>query len=175
MFKKLLVALDTSTPSEEVFLTALDLAQVHQASLLLLHVLSTQEDGSPNLADLSGLGYYPMADEQILEAYQERWQAYEKRGWDQLQFWSEKALASGVAVESTQTLGQPGPCICQIAQEADVDLILVGRRGRAGLTELVLGSVSNYVLHHAPCSVLVVQGEKVRARAAAMQGSSAAV
>ncbi|NEO65320.1 MAG: universal stress protein, partial [Moorea sp. SIO4G2] len=37
-------------------------------------------------------------------------------------------------------------------------LIVLGRRGLGGLKEMVLGSVSNYVVHHAPCSVLVVQG-----------------
>lgn len=34
----------------------------------------------------------------------------------------------------------------------------MGRRGHKGLSEILLGSVSNYVVHHAPCSVLVLQG-----------------
>ncbi|MEO0350033.1 MAG: universal stress protein, partial [Cyanobacteria bacterium P01_A01_bin.15] len=40
----------------------------------------------------------------------------------------------------------------------NADLIMMGRRGRSGFSELLLGSVSNYVMHHAPCSVLTVQG-----------------
>ncbi|MCZ8054719.1 MAG: universal stress protein, partial [Microcystis sp. LE19-12.2C] len=47
--------------------------------------------------------------------------------------------------------------ICKVAREENIDLIVIGRRGRSGLGELFLGSVSNYVLHHAPCSVLIVQ------------------
>ncbi|MEA5469202.1 universal stress protein [Spirulina sp. 06S082] len=39
------------------------------------------------------------------------------------------------------------------------DLIAIGRCGHSGLTELFLGSVSNYVLYHAFCSVLIVQGK----------------
>ncbi|MDB9482953.1 universal stress protein, partial [Dolichospermum circinale CS-537/05] len=35
-------------------------------------------------------------------------------------------------------------------------LIMMGRRGRSGLAEFFLGSQSNYVLHHAPCSVQIV-------------------
>ncbi|NEO28803.1 MAG: universal stress protein, partial [Kamptonema sp. SIO4C4] len=35
--------------------------------------------------------------------------------------------------------------------------VIIGRRGRVGLSEILLGSVSNYVLHHAPCAVMVVQ------------------
>jgi phage terminase large subunit GpA-like protein len=37
---------------------------------------------------------------------------------------------------------------------------MVGHRGRTGLSEFLLGSVSNYVMHHAPCSVLVVNNPK---------------
>ena len=38
---------------------------------------------------------------------------------------------------------------------------MVGSHGRTGIRELLLGSVSNYVLHHALCSVLVVQGSRL--------------
>lgn len=50
--------------------------------------------------------------------------------------------------------------ICELARNWNADLIILGRRGRTGLSELLLGSVSNYVLHHAPCSVLTVQQPK---------------
>ena len=36
--------------------------------------------------------------------------------------------------------------------------MVIGRRGHKNISEMFLGSVSNYVMHHAPCSVLVVQG-----------------
>ncbi|MGF1673753.1 MAG: universal stress protein, partial [Rivularia sp. (in: cyanobacteria)] len=51
----------------------------------------------------------------------------------------------------------PGYMICNVARSREVDLIVVGRHGRTGLSEFFLGSVSNYVLHHAPCSVLTIQ------------------
>ena len=46
--------------------------------------------------------------------------------------------------------------ICQRAKVWQADLIIVGSHGRTGLSELFLGSVSNYVMHHAPCSVMVI-------------------
>jgi len=46
--------------------------------------------------------------------------------------------------------------ICELAIDWNADLIMMGRRGRSGIAEFFLGSVSNYVLHHAPCSVQIV-------------------
>lgn len=63
----------------------------------------------------------------------------------------------GINAEFKILFGDPSRVICEIAQAWNADLIIIGRRGRTGLSELFLGSVSNYVLHHAPCSVLTVQ------------------
>jgi len=61
-----------------------------------------------------------------------------------------------VDAEFTQNTGSPGRVICEIAKAWQADLIILRRRGYSGLTEMLLGSVSNYVLHHAPCSIHVV-------------------
>jgi nucleotide-binding universal stress UspA family protein len=68
-----------------------------------------------------------------------------------------EAVAAGVNAESNQVSGDAGKAICEEALVWGADLIVLGRRGRSGLSELFLGSTSNYVLHHAPCSVLTVQ------------------
>jgi nucleotide-binding universal stress UspA family protein len=73
-----------------------------------------------------------------------------------LQSWSSQANTSGVNTEFTQNTGSPGRMICELATDWNADLIIMGRRGRSGLAEFFLGSVSNYVLHHAPCSVQIV-------------------
>ncbi|MFZ4514954.1 MAG: universal stress protein [Acidimicrobiia bacterium] len=53
-------------------------------------------------------------------------------------------------------LGEPASTICEVAAREGFDLIVVGRRGRNPLTELVLGSVSHRISRHAPCPVVVV-------------------
>ena len=52
--------------------------------------------------------------------------------------------------------GQPHQFIIQEAKEKGIDLILMGTHGRSGLKRLLLGSVAQNVIGHAPCPVMVV-------------------
>lgn len=156
MFHKILVAVDSSSHSNHVFDAALALAKANQAHLMLLHVLSVEEEGSPSMPISSGFSYYPILNDTTLEVYQSQWRAFEEKGLNLLRRYTETATEAGIPTEFTQTPGSPGRMICEQAKMWGADLIMVGRRGRSGLSELLLGSVSNYVLHHATCSVLTV-------------------
>ncbi|MGB7413547.1 MAG: universal stress protein, partial [Thermosynechococcaceae cyanobacterium] len=101
--------------------------------------------------------YYPGLSDLPLETYRETWEKLEAQGLERLQIYQTQAMLHSVSTEYTQTSGSPGRTICDLAQHWEADLILMGCRGRAGLSQLVLGSVSNDVMHHAPCSVLVVK------------------
>jgi len=156
MFKKILVALDRSEIGQQVFEEALGLAKLTQASLMLVHVLSPEEDGSPYVSMLSNFDYYPGLSSQSFELYQKQWDDFKNKGIQMLQFFCAQATAVNVNTEFTQNIGNPGRIICDCAHSHSADLIVMGRRGRSGLMELFLGSVSNYVLHHAPCTVHVM-------------------
>ena len=54
--------------------------------------------------------------------------------------------------------GDPGHQIAQYAEEAKADLIVLPSHGRSGLQRLLIGSVAERVVRHAPCPVLVVRG-----------------
>lgn len=70
-----------------------------------------------------------------------------------------KTFADRVAaVDRSVVVGLPGDVLVHAAEAKDIDLLVVGARGLGALKRLVLGSVSERVLHHAPCSVLVVHG-----------------
>jgi nucleotide-binding universal stress UspA family protein len=157
---KILVALDRSELSKQIFEQALALAKVTQASLMLLHVLSTEEEGSPNVpivySGYSALNYYSAVSSQTLEVYQEQWNAFKHESLEMLQSFCAQADIAGVTTEFSQNSGSPGRSICDVSHNWGADLIIMGRRGNTGLKELFLGSVSNYVLHHAPCSVYIV-------------------
>ena len=67
------------------------------------------------------------------------------------------ATALSVAAEQRVELGRPGPVICQFAADAHADVVVVGSRGLGLLRRALLGSTSSYVVHNAPCPVLVVR------------------
>ncbi len=69
---------------------------------------------------------------------------------------TNQANAKGVQTEFFQKSGEPGKVICELADTEKADLVIVGSHGRRGLGEFLVGSVSNYVMHRAPCSVMVV-------------------
>lgn len=157
MFHKILVAMDTSAIGKQVFDQALALAKATDACLMLLHVLSVEEEGSPNMPRFSSRGYYPGAHDETLEFDLKQWEVFKEQGLELLRSRQTDATAQGVSSEFTQIPGNPGRTICDLVRNWGADLIVMGRRGHSGLSELILGSVSNYVLHHAPCSVFVVQ------------------
>jgi len=158
MYKKLLVAVDLSPRNEEVFETGLDLARQSGASLMLVHVPSSDAPESPTMPTLIGPDYYPSSTTaSVMEIYEKLWRAYEEKGLEVLKRFAEKARQVDVPIEYAQSAGIPGKTICQLARDSEADLIVIGRRGHSGFNELIAGSVSNYVMHHAPCSVLIVQ------------------
>ena len=155
MFAKILVAIDSSPMGKTIFDKALDLAKSTGASMMLLHVLS-YEDGMP-MPTSFGREYYTGLSSKALEIYQQQYKESENQSLKLLQTLASQAISAGISTEFSQNHGSPGQTICDLALNSSADLVVMGRRGRSGINELILGSVSNYVLHHACCSVLVVQ------------------
>lgn len=70
---------------------------------------------------------------------------------------TERARRAGVAdIHPLSDHGDPAATILSTAEREAVDLIVVGRRGLGGLSQLLLGSVSRSVVDHARCAVTVV-------------------
>ena len=69
----------------------------------------------------------------------------------------------GLSAEAAVRDGEPGPAIVEEAKEWGADLV-VGSRGHTGLKRVLAGSVSQYVVDHAPCPVEVVHAKKSEGR-----------
>jgi nucleotide-binding universal stress UspA family protein len=151
MFEKILVTIDDAESSRSIFDEALMLTKVNQSSLMLIHVLAIVDNVYPGNTVIG-------ISESAMQAYAKRLEIRERTGIEKLQSLASEAIAAGIPTEFTQNIGDPGKLICEIATNWNADLIIIGRRGLRGLSELFMGSTSNYVLHHAPCSVLTIQG-----------------
>ncbi len=157
-FKKILVAIDNSPLCPYVFEKTLALAQSNQGIIKLLHCISPEGIVEPMLLDAS---LDPtMSSTLMANDYQTQQILMERRladGQALLKQYDETATRQKVSTESECVFGDAGDQLCEVAKVWAADVVVVGRRGRTGLAEALLGSVSNYVVHHAPCSVLVVQ------------------
>jgi nucleotide-binding universal stress UspA family protein len=157
-FQRILVALDHSCLSESVFSYALDLAQAYKASLKLFHCLTIEAMGETAMPSVPGeVGHYTGLVDNVYSVQQIGLQGRAEQVQTLLQNYSNMATSQGISTELEQQVGSPGQWLCQVAKDWGADLIVLGRRGRKGLAEAFLGSVSNHVVHHAPCSVLVIQ------------------
>lgn len=135
--RKILVPIDFSDESKQALGTARSLALDHGASLVLVAVAPppppTTEPFLP-ATEYPGLVAGMRRDMEALEAD-----------------------ISDLSVESHVLGGPPGPSIVAIAKDCEADLIVMETHGRSGLNRLVMGSVAEYVLRHAPCPVLTMK------------------
>lgn len=69
----------------------------------------------------------------------------------------EHLMAQGFEASSRVVAGDAAAMILNTAETEGVDLIVVGSHGRSGLQRFLMGSVSERVMRHAPCSTLVVR------------------
>jgi nucleotide-binding universal stress UspA family protein len=77
--------------------------------------------------------------------------------------WSLPLRRSGVPFRLIFEEGSPGPGLIEVAQREAAGLIVTGSRGLGGFRELIIGSVSHYVVQHADIPVVVVPSDR-RAR-----------
>lgn len=160
MLNKILVAIDYSDFSRHVLDQAIALAKKVGSQITLLHVLTSRDSGYPDNSIFTAFDFIPAESTryaEIMQRYDQQWQEYMDRNLKMLQSFAREVEAQGVEVDYYQRFGEPGTTICGVGRDLSVDTIVIGRRGHRGVSELFLGSISNYVLHHAPCSVWVIQ------------------
>ncbi|MGD1953190.1 MAG: universal stress protein [Leptolyngbyaceae cyanobacterium] len=155
MFSKILAPIQDTVTDQVVFEKALALAKQNDSRLMLLHVISSDMRNTPMLPNPT-LYRYPVITDELMQDYRQRWEDIENQGLNMLKALAEQAEAAGVKVEFSQNIGNTGDVICHIAANWDADLVVIRQPDRSKLDELFLGSISNYVLHHAACPVLTV-------------------
>jgi len=119
-----------------------------------IRVISVVDMALPLSVDIYA-GYQPSTEE-IENAVKENTERILAAAGDKL-----KAIFAGKNISIVTELlnGSPESRIVEKAEETEADLIIVGSHGYNRWERLLLGSVSDSVIHHAPCSVLVVRSK----------------
>ena len=140
VYSHILLAVDFTPVTDTVTQQALELCQAFKARLSLVHVVEfTQMDMSNDLV----LPQELELDQELMKQSKQRIEELAVRlGVDK----------SGCFVSQGSTRRE----ILHLAEELNVDLIVIGSHGREGIQRL-LGSTANAVLHGAPCDVLAVR------------------
>lgn len=148
--KKILYATDLSENSSYAFLYAIDMANKHDAKIVILHAV----EPIPGYAQV----YVDDKDEFKRKQHDEMAQSIEKH----LQGFCKKAEAQTGApcVELVSkiivTAGHPPEEILNAAEKEGCDVIVIGSHGKGFLTHAFLGSVSNAVLHRTQKPVFTI-------------------
>jgi nucleotide-binding universal stress UspA family protein len=147
---RILLATDGSEEAELAALRAVELAQRTDSELHVVHVgvVPTLLVSYPGT-----LGYEGKLYEQIEEDSRE---LLRKESW-------RVQAAGGTVAGAHLRMGKVDLEIVALAEELGADLIVMGCRGHRGVRRAIEGSVSDGVIRHTPCPVLVVRPEKEQA------------
>ena len=161
MYHRILVAVDNSELSQRAFHKALSIARAFSAKLQIINVVSPLIAEYQDTASLAfSESFLPdTLPDTLNETTREEWVSIRDGGLNLLRSLQQQAERAGVKAEMTQQIGQIDEGITEFAKSWHADLIVIGSHGRKGFTELLFGSVSNYVSHHVSCSVLLVHQE----------------
>lgn len=143
MVKHILVGVDGSKPSVDACHYAMDLAAQTQAQLTFLFVIET-----PQVIPVGPLSGYVTTSAARSEDDVKKAEALVEQIAHERQ---------GLKVTTRVELGEPVDTLCEQAKNLGADLVVVGARGHSAAERFLLGSVSDRVVHHAPCPVLVVR------------------
>ena len=139
--KKILVPLDGSKQAYEAAKRAVYIAGLNEAEVTLLCVVDLNKEVAA-FEQVSLSGYVPT---ELKEG------AYKLLA--ELMHESPREIKAKTQVE----IGTPAEVIVETAEDGHFDLVVMGSRGFVAIKSLLMGSVSQYVLQHAHCPVLVVR------------------
>lgn len=153
MYKKILVCLDGSELAEQILPYAEEQALHFNSKLALIRVYS--EPGFIGLA-VPGFPGIPIETQNMGKQIQKE----EQEAVKYLKTIADSLLKHrGLTTECVTMLGSAGEAIVKYATENKVELLAIATHGRSGPGRIVMGSVADYVLHHAHLPILLIRPE----------------
>lgn len=142
MFNQILVPTDGSDPVQPAVEMALNLAEIHDATLHVLFIVDQPTSISGTGEGFSGL-------DNLLDTL-------EKEGHEATKKVAERARERDIGTTAAVRRGNPHDDILSYANDHDIDVIVMGTHGRTGVKRALLGSVTEDVVRHSEIPVLSV-------------------
>jgi nucleotide-binding universal stress UspA family protein len=142
MFKSICVAFDGSANAYRAFDFALDLAKL--GAPMQLSVISVAV--APELPDVEASVQLDAVMNAITQGYEEHFKKL-----------TEKAKAQNLTIKTDIRVGHAVEQILTYLEEKNCDMVVLGKKGKSGIEELLAGSVSRGITRHAPCTVITVK------------------
>ena len=142
---RILLAIDSSRFSEAAIRAVAERGRPQDTEVRVLSVVESM----PLLVSREMAGYDP--------ALETAWESQKQNAEELVRKAAESLQVRGLRVATTVVEGDPKSKILDLAEEWPADLIVIGSHGRKGLSRFLIGSVSDAVARHAPCSVEIVR------------------
>lgn len=154
---KVLLATDGSTEADLAARSAAELADKTGSELHVVHVLGIAP-WYPVYPEAAGFDGAALEDPMLEEDLQ---RTSEQRARELLDAEAEKLRSAGGTLAQAHLVeGGVPEAVIGLAEEIGAGLVVVGSRGRGGIRRALMGSVSDSVVRHAHCPVLVVRPER---------------
>jgi universal stress protein A len=143
--QNILVPVDFSACSKKALAYALPFARQFGATITLAHVLQISPIAGTEFTEVDFLALEARARKDCQDA---------------LQTLAEEQIAQGFSIRTHLASGRAWPEIVELAKQQKTDLIIISTHGHTGLKHVLLGSIAENVVRHAPCPVLVVRKQE---------------
>lgn len=138
----ILCGTDSSELSYTAFKQAIEIAKAFNAKLSLVSAIP--------LPDFNPLG---MENEEIEKKYEE----FRVNQINEIQKDLKNIDFMGLNIEEHFPTGSPSHILLNMAEDFDIDLIVIGATGQNKWKQMLMGSTAEKILHHSPCSLLIVR------------------
>lgn len=140
-FKKILVPVDGSGTADNALRYGVEMAKTYEARLFVTVVADIGEAAYPLMqVNLARNGFASVKEK--AEAVMER---------------VKKQIPQDVNFTPIIRTGVPGNVITSLVDEEGIDLVIMGNSGKGSLSSFIMGSVSQYVIHHVKVPVLIIK------------------
>lgn len=147
LFKKILFCTDFSHTADHAFRYAVELSRTYGSQLIIFH--SVHQPFYPMLSE-------PFVITQVVDQAEDSLRIEAEK---EIRRRYEASLPQGIQAQIVVRSGAPSQEILRIIGEAQVDLVVMGARGRSPLELLLFGSVAHRVVKRSPVPVLTVSHE----------------